>query len=70
MSITRAQASPDTLALAEDLRPESPMTNEEAWGIIEAKLDEVRADEYDTGREAGYEAGYEAAELAAAEEDE
>ncbi len=65
MSITRTQASPDTLALAEDLHP-WPMTNEEAWEIIEAKLNEVRADEYDTGREAGYEA----AELAAAEEDE
>ncbi len=61
MSITRAQASPDTLALAEDLHP-WPMTNEEAWEIIETRLDDVRADEYD--------AGYEAAELAAAEEDE
>ena len=65
MSTPRAQASPDTLALAEDLHP-WPMTNEEAWEIIEAKLEEVRADEYDTG----YEAGYEDAELAAAEEDE
>ena len=61
MSITRTQASPDTLALAEDLHP-WPMTNEEAWEIIETRLDEVRADEYDTGYEAGYEA--------AAEEDE
>ena len=65
----RDRVSQEAKSLAEDLHP-WPGTVEEVWEIIDAKLEEVRADEHDTGYDCGYEDGYAAAEFDAAEEGE
>lgn len=49
-AITRDQTSQDAKSLAEDLCP-WPLTLEEAWKIIEDRLDKVRADAHAAGRD-------------------